>query len=222
MAARVHQPRYPDAGRTRRSGVSTGICSTPSPTPPPTAGVRCFCAAANGGASANDSKSNLGSREREPKSERLSSVIRGLSVSLRRRRRRCGHGAVSGQALQGAFPRWGVSGSRNGCFVATGGCAGTCGHASSASVALPRGQRRHLHRHQRRRALPDLQRQTGSRESIIVPMTERSQSVVANALALSPLERAEVIDQLYRSLRSEREREVESAGAQESERRIDV
>ena len=41
-------------------------------------------------------------------------------------------------------------------------------------------------------------------------MTERSQTVVANALALSPLKRAEVIDQLYRSLRSEREREIES------------
>lgn len=53
-------------------------------------------------------------------------------------------------------------------------------------------------------------------------MTERSQTVVANALALSPLERAEVIDQLYQSLRSEREREVESAWAQESERRIDA
>ena len=53
-------------------------------------------------------------------------------------------------------------------------------------------------------------------------MTERSRSVVANALALSPLERAEVIDQVYRSLRTEREREVESAWAQESERRIDA
>lgn len=53
-------------------------------------------------------------------------------------------------------------------------------------------------------------------------MTERSQTVVANALALSPLERAEVIDQLYRSLRSQREREVESAWARESERRIDA
>ena len=53
-------------------------------------------------------------------------------------------------------------------------------------------------------------------------MTERSQSVVADALALSPLERAEIIDQLYQSLRSEREKEIESAWAQESERRIDV
>ena len=53
-------------------------------------------------------------------------------------------------------------------------------------------------------------------------MTERSQSVVADALALSPLERAEVIDQLYQSLRSEREKEIESAWAQESERRIDA
>ena len=53
-------------------------------------------------------------------------------------------------------------------------------------------------------------------------MTERSQTVVATALALSPLERAEVIDQLYRSLRSEREREIESVWAQESERRIDA
>ena len=52
-------------------------------------------------------------------------------------------------------------------------------------------------------------------------MSERSQSVIADALALPPLERAEVIDRLYQSLRSDRERETESAWAEESERRID-
>ena len=53
-------------------------------------------------------------------------------------------------------------------------------------------------------------------------MSERSQSVIADALALPPLERAEVIDRLYQSLRSEREKEIESAWAEESERRIDA
>ena len=53
-------------------------------------------------------------------------------------------------------------------------------------------------------------------------MSERSQSVIADALALPPLERAEVIDRLYQSLRSEREREIESAWGEESERRIDA
>ena len=53
-------------------------------------------------------------------------------------------------------------------------------------------------------------------------MSERSQSVIAEALALPPLERAEVIDRLYQSLRSDREREIESAWAEESERRIDA
>ena len=53
-------------------------------------------------------------------------------------------------------------------------------------------------------------------------MSERSQSVIADALALPPLERAEVIDRLYQSLRSEREREIESAWGKESERRIDA
>ena len=53
-------------------------------------------------------------------------------------------------------------------------------------------------------------------------MSERSQSVIADALALPPLERAEVIDRLYQSLRSEREREIESAWAEESDRRIDA
>ena len=53
-------------------------------------------------------------------------------------------------------------------------------------------------------------------------MSERSQSVIADALALPPLERAEVIDRLYQSLRSEREWEIESAWAEESERRIDA
>ena len=53
-------------------------------------------------------------------------------------------------------------------------------------------------------------------------MSERTQSVIADALALPPLERAEVIDRLYQSLRSDREREIESAWAEESERRIDA
>ena len=46
--------------------------------------------------------------------------------------------------------------------------------------------------------------------------------MIADALALPPLERAEVIDRLYQSLRSEREKEIESAWAEESERRIDA
>ena len=53
-------------------------------------------------------------------------------------------------------------------------------------------------------------------------MSERSQSVIADALALPPLERAELIDRLYQSLRPEGEREIESAWAEESERRIDA
>ena len=53
-------------------------------------------------------------------------------------------------------------------------------------------------------------------------MSERFQSVIADALALPPLERAELIDRLYESLRSEHEREIESAWADESERRIDA
>ncbi len=53
-------------------------------------------------------------------------------------------------------------------------------------------------------------------------MSERSQAVIAEVLALPPLERAELIDRLYQSLRSEREREIESAWARESERRIDA
>ena len=50
-------------------------------------------------------------------------------------------------------------------------------------------------------------------------MSERSQAVIAEVLALPPLE---LIDRLYQSLRSEREREIESAWARESERRIDA
>ena len=46
--------------------------------------------------------------------------------------------------------------------------------------------------------------------------------MIADPLALPPLERAEVIDRLYQSLRSDREREIESAWAEESERRIDA
>ena len=53
-------------------------------------------------------------------------------------------------------------------------------------------------------------------------MSVRSQSVIADALALPPLERAELIDRLYQSLRSEREMKIESAWAYESERRIDA
>ena len=53
-------------------------------------------------------------------------------------------------------------------------------------------------------------------------MSVRSQSVIADALALPPLERAKLIDRLYQSLRSEREMKIESAWAHESERRIDA
>ena len=46
--------------------------------------------------------------------------------------------------------------------------------------------------------------------------------MIADALALPPLERAELIDRLYQSLRPEREKEIELAWAEESERRIDA
>ncbi len=52
-------------------------------------------------------------------------------------------------------------------------------------------------------------------------MSERTESVIKEALSLSPVERAEVIERLYESMRSEREKEIEQAWAQESERRID-
>ena len=52
-------------------------------------------------------------------------------------------------------------------------------------------------------------------------MSERTESVINEALSLSPVERAELIERLYESMRSEREREIEQAWAQESERRID-
>ena len=52
-------------------------------------------------------------------------------------------------------------------------------------------------------------------------MSERTESVINQALSLSPVERAELIERLYDSMRSEREREIEQAWAQESERRID-
>ena len=52
-------------------------------------------------------------------------------------------------------------------------------------------------------------------------MSERTESVINQALSLSPVERAELIERLYESMRSEREREIEQAWAQESERRID-
>ncbi len=52
-------------------------------------------------------------------------------------------------------------------------------------------------------------------------MSERTESVINEALSLPPVERAELIERLYESMRSEREREIEQAWAQESERRID-
>ena len=52
-------------------------------------------------------------------------------------------------------------------------------------------------------------------------MSERTESVINEALSLPPVERAELIERLYDSMRSEREREIEQAWAQESERRID-
>ena len=53
-------------------------------------------------------------------------------------------------------------------------------------------------------------------------MSERTDSIIADALSLSPYERTELIEKLYESLRSEREREVERAWVAESERRIDA
>ena len=52
-------------------------------------------------------------------------------------------------------------------------------------------------------------------------MSERAESVISQALSLSPTERAELIERLYESMRSEHEKDVEQAWAQESERRID-
>ena len=51
--------------------------------------------------------------------------------------------------------------------------------------------------------------------------SERAESIINEALTLSPLERAELIERLYESLRSEGEREIERTWAQESERRVD-
>ena len=56
---------------------------------------------------------------------------------------------------------------------------------------------------------------------MVMTMSERTESVINHALSLSPVERAELIERLYESMRSEREREIEQAWAQESERRID-
>ena len=53
-------------------------------------------------------------------------------------------------------------------------------------------------------------------------MSERTESVINEALSLSPIERAELIERLYESMRSDREKEVEQAWAQESERRIEL
>jgi len=53
-------------------------------------------------------------------------------------------------------------------------------------------------------------------------MSERTESVINEALSLSPIERAEVIERLYESMRSDREKEIEQAWAQESERRIEL
>lgn len=53
-------------------------------------------------------------------------------------------------------------------------------------------------------------------------MSERTESVINQALSLSPIERAELIERLYESMRSEGEKAIEQAWAQESERRIDL
>jgi putative addiction module component (TIGR02574 family) len=52
-------------------------------------------------------------------------------------------------------------------------------------------------------------------------MTEKSDAIVAEALSLPPLERAELIERLYDSLRSTEEADVERAWIDEAERRID-
>ena len=53
-------------------------------------------------------------------------------------------------------------------------------------------------------------------------MSERTESVINEALSLSPIERVELIERLYESMRSDREKEIEQAWAQESERRIEL
>lgn len=53
-------------------------------------------------------------------------------------------------------------------------------------------------------------------------MSKRAESIISEALSLSPYERTEVIERLYESLRSDREREIERAWVAESERRIDA
>ncbi|TVQ25999.1 MAG: hypothetical protein EA382_06115 [Spirochaetaceae bacterium] len=52
-------------------------------------------------------------------------------------------------------------------------------------------------------------------------MTGRSDAIIAEALSLSPYERTVLIERLFDSLRSDRERTIEGQWIAESERRID-
>ena len=53
-------------------------------------------------------------------------------------------------------------------------------------------------------------------------MSERIDEVTQEALSLSPLERMQLIDRLYDSIRPGHERAIEREWAAESERRIDA
>jgi putative addiction module component (TIGR02574 family) len=57
---------------------------------------------------------------------------------------------------------------------------------------------------------------------ILETMSEKIEQVTNQALSLPPIERTKLIDRLYESLRSDEERAVERAWAEESERRINA
>ena len=51
-------------------------------------------------------------------------------------------------------------------------------------------------------------------------MSDKLDTVIQNALNLPPVDRARLVEALYRSFQSEEEREIEEAWTAESERRI--
>jgi putative addiction module component (TIGR02574 family) len=51
-------------------------------------------------------------------------------------------------------------------------------------------------------------------------MSDKLDTVIEDALALPPVERARLVEVLYRSFQSDEERDIEHAWVEESERRI--
>lgn len=51
-------------------------------------------------------------------------------------------------------------------------------------------------------------------------MSDKLDTVIEDALALPPVERARLVEVLYRSFQSDEERDIEQAWVEESERRI--